>query len=165
MESNDRDTDVTLRPAAADDAAFLYELYAETRQAEVAMFGWDAASVEAFLRMQFDMRTRAYAMQYPQAEDHVMIVDGRPAGRMIVDRRDDAIVLIDIAVAGTFRQRGIASLLIRRLQRESAAARVPLTLHVDRSNQNAFSLYQRLGFEISGEDQIQFSMRWDGHPR
>ncbi len=164
MEIDGNEPKILLRPAA-DDAEFLYQLYAETRHDEVAMFGWDEASAEAFLRMQFDLRTRSYAMQYPRAEDNVIMLDGCPAGRMIVDRRDDAIVLLDIAVVRTFRQRGIASLLIRRLQDESAAAHVPLTLHVDRLNQVAFSLYQKLGFEISGEDQIQFSMRWDENPQ
>ena len=82
---------------------------------------------------------------------------------MIVDRGETGFILVDIAVAGAFRQRGIASLLIGRLQDEAAAAGVPVTLHVDRTNQNAFALYRKLGFEIAGEDQIQFLMTWDGN--
>ena len=76
-----------------------------------------------------------------------------------------AIVLVDIAVAGAFRQKGIASRLIKQLQSESAAAGVPLELRVDRSNTNALSLYQKHGLEIKGEDQIQFLMTWEGHRR
>ena len=158
-----RSAEISLRPVTDGDEDFLYSLYAETRRDEVAMFGWDAASADAFLRMQFDMRTRAYSMQYPRVDDNVIVHGGRPAGRMIVDRGETGFILVDIAVAGAFRQRGIASLLIGRLQDEAAAAGVPVTLHVDRTNQNAFALYRKLGFEIAGEDQIQFLMTWDGN--
>lgn len=165
VELGKESAEISLRPVAEGDADFLYGLYAETRRDEVALFGWDAASADAFLRMQFDVRTRSYAMQYPQAEDNVIVLDGRIAGRMIVDRTETAIVLVDIAVAGAFRQKGIASCLIKQLQSESAAAGVPLELRVDRSNTNALSLYQKLGLEIKDEDQIQFLMTWEGHRR
>jgi len=162
VEFDEHGSEISLRPVADGDSDFLFDLYAETRQHEVEMFGWDAAAADGFLRMQFDVRSRSYALQYPQAVDSVISCSGQPAGRMIVDPADTAFVLIDIAISRAFRQKGIASKLIRSLQSDAAAACVPLTLHVDRTNHNAFSLYQKLGFEVSGENEIHFSMTWTG---
>ena len=44
---------ITLRPIGPDDEAFLYRVYASTREEELAPLGWNEAQKTAFLRMQF----------------------------------------------------------------------------------------------------------------
>src|SRR5687767_15857215 len=84
--------------AEAADGEFLYSVYAATRLAEVAGFGWDTPQIETFLKMQFSMRTRSYALQFPAAITYVVHFGGNRAGNMIVDRMADSIFLIDIAI-------------------------------------------------------------------
>jgi ribosomal protein S18 acetylase RimI-like enzyme len=153
-------SEIKLRPVSDHDEAFLRKVYASSRADEMAAIGWDDLSQGAFLDMQFSVRQRAYAMQNPMAESSVILFDGVPAGRIIVERLDSGISLTDIAVLTEFRGRGIASELIRGLQDEAAAAEKPLTLHVDRSNPGAFRLYERLGFIVISETQMNFEMRW-----
>lgn len=156
----DTSGDVTLRPATPADAAFLYELFAASRQDELSGLGWAEADRNAFLRMQFETRSRAYAMQFPDAGRSVVLFDGRPAGQIIVDRRAAAISIIDIAIHPDFRRKRIASRLIRGLQAEAAATGVPVCLHVNRHNAPAVALYRALGFAVTGGSQLGNEMRW-----
>ena len=149
---------IELREATAEDRGFLCKLYRTTRADEVAAFGWGESEQDSFLTMQFDMQQRAYEMQYPNAECSVILFDGAPAGRLIVDRSGDVISLTDIAICPEFRGRGVASRLIGRLQGEGKA----IVLSVDKHNVSARQLYEKLGFAETGESEFTFAMRWDG---
>jgi ribosomal protein S18 acetylase RimI-like enzyme len=149
---------IELCAATSDDQDFLRKLYYTTRTDEVSAFGWNESEQDSFLNMQFEMQQRAYAMQFPAAECSIILFDGVPVGRLIVDRSGDAVSLTDITVAPEFRGRGIGSRLIGRLQGEGKA----IVLNVDKQNADARRLYQRLGFTETGETELAYSMRWDG---
>jgi ribosomal protein S18 acetylase RimI-like enzyme len=151
--------DVGLRPVTSNDEAFLLRLYATTRP-EIDHFGWGEAEKQAFVAMQFQMQTRSYAMQFPDAEISVITVEGEDAGRVIVNRTPTAISLTDIAVLPEFRGKGIATTVIERLQEEAARTDRDIKLSVERMNERAFQLYRSLGFEVTGEDQVYLTMRW-----
>jgi GNAT superfamily N-acetyltransferase len=149
---------LTLRPALPEDEAFLYAVYASTRAEEAALLG-DAARIEAFLRMQFDMQTRAYRMQFPRADYSVIMVGDEPVGRFIVWRTDAEIRVIDIALLPEHRGAGYGEILMRRMLAEAEQTGKPLRLQVDRFNR-ARRLYDRLGFVQTGETGTHFQMEW-----
>jgi hypothetical protein len=60
---------ISLRYATPQDADFLFQLYAATRQEEMAQTGWDTAQIEAFLHMQYTTRNRQYETQFPSAQN------------------------------------------------------------------------------------------------
>ncbi len=148
---------ILLRPYRADDQEFLYKLYASTRIHEIAGFGWPAAQQEMFLRMQFDAQRRSYESAYAQAEHLIIDQDGQPIGRLMVLRKEDSTLLVDIALLAEHRGLGIGSELLRELIRECSRDRVPLRLQVLKTNP-ALRLYERLGFTRSGEDQMYMQM-------
>lgn len=148
-----------LTPLHPEDEAFAYAVYASTRREEVAAWGWDEAQQNAFLRMQFQMQRRAYALQFPAAEHSLIVQDGQPVGRLIVLHDDQAIGLTDIALLPAFRGRGLGSAIIRGLQAEAAAAGKPLQLQVMKTNP-ARRLYERLGFTVCGETATHYAMQW-----
>ena len=150
---------VALRVATPNDEAFLLQLYATTRP-EVAHFGWDSAEQQAFISMQFQMQTRSYAMQFPNADHDIITYDGRNAGRVIVNRTSTALSLTDIAVLPDLRGNGIATAVIERLQDEAARTGRDVELTVERMNAGAFQLYRKLGFEVTREDQVHLAMKW-----
>ncbi len=147
-----------LAPLSPEDEDFIYRLYASTRMAEIAGFGWDQAQQEAFLRMQFNAQKRWYEMAYPGAEYTVILRDEQPVGRMIVLRGTQEFHLIDIALLAEHRGCGIGTALVAGLIAESRRAAVPLALQVLKSNR-AVHLYQRLGFIRTGEDEMYYQMR------
>ncbi len=148
---------VSLRPVQADDAAFLYELYAATRAAELAQWGWDAAQQDAFLRLQFRAHEQHYARALPHADQQIVLRDGAPVGRLIVARNDRDLMLADIALLPAARNAGLGTHLVTAVLAEAAAAGRPVRLHVAVGNP-ALRLYQRLGFVILAENGTHYFM-------
>src|SRR5215471_15361006 len=148
----------SLRPAEPSDRVFLRTLYDGTRAAELAQFPWDAAQKEAFLKMQFEAQQNWYATAYPAAEHSLILLDERPAGRWMVQRDSDSILLVDIALLEEHRGKGIGGELIERLIAEGKSQRLPVRLQVQWTNQGALKLYRRLGFTMAGMDQLYCRM-------
>ena len=147
--------DLNLREATADDEPFLLEVYASTRLEELEPFGWDDNQKRAFIRMQFLARERTY----PRGDNRIILLHGRPIGRMLVDRSETGILLRDIALLTEYRNAGIGSRLIQGLMKEAASAGQPIRLHVLASSP-AVRLYERLGFRRSGDDGAYLEMKW-----
>jgi len=147
---------VSLRQATPDDEPFLLDVYANTRQEELAGLDWDDNQKRAFFRMQFLVRERSY----PRGDDRIILMNGRPIGRMLVNRSDSAILLTDIALLTDYRNAGIGTGLIQDLMKEAAASAKPLHLHVLETSA-AVRLYERLGFARLGTDAAYLEMKWD----
>jgi len=98
---------------------------------------------------QFESQSRHYASYYPDAEHVVILVDGQPGGRMIIDRREDSLHIVDIALLPAFRGSGVGTELVTELLGEAARRGVPVTCHVEVGNP-ARSFWQHLGFVEKG---------------
>lgn len=138
---------------------FLYELYADVRAEEVASFGWGVAERDAFLRMQFEMQRKSYDLRYPNANHRIVISEGKPIGRMIVDEGTKEVRLVDLSLIAPFRNRGIGSRLIEELQDGARRTGLPLRLSSLQTNR-AIELYRRLGFAIDGTHAPYVSLIW-----
>jgi len=134
-----------LRPAGADDRAFLLRVYASTREEELGLVDWSDEQKAAFVLQQFEAQDEHYREHYDPATFDVIEVDGEPAGRLYVARWEDEIRIIDIALLPGYRGRGIGTALLKALLDEAAAARKRLSIHVELNNP-ARRLYERLGF-------------------
>jgi GNAT superfamily N-acetyltransferase len=139
---------VSLRPVTADDQEFLLSVYAGTRAQELAQVQWEEGQKEAFVRWQFEMQQKEYETRYPDARYNVILVDGVPAGRIWVGSDDKQIRLLDIAVMEPFQNRGVGTVLLRRLMDEATEANKPLRHMVFVLNDNAHRFYERLGFRV-----------------
>lgn len=152
---------LTTRPATEQDQAFLRSLYGSTREEELAVTGWPDAQKQAFIDMQFDCRTRSYALQFPSAENSIIEADGLAVGAWILDRRPTEISVVDVAIRPEHRSQGLGSEMLRRVLAEAAMTGRSVGLRVDRGNQ-ALRLYGRLGFQPTGEgDAIGMEMIWE----
>lgn len=150
---------ITLRPVGPDDEAFLYELYASTRAAELAAYGWDTTQQAAFLQLQFRGQ-RAHYAEYPNADEQIILDDGRSIGRLFVARLEKEIRLVDIALLPAWRGQGIGARLIEALLAEAARAGLPVRLHVEKFNP-ARQLYERLGFVLLGDAGAHYLMEFN----
>jgi ribosomal protein S18 acetylase RimI-like enzyme len=150
---------VTLRATTPDDRSFLLTVFASTRADELAALGWDPAQSEAFIQMQFCAQQQNYSARYPAAENSIILLGERPIGRMLVERTEQAIDLVDIALLAEHRGSGIGSFLICGLLDEARAARKSVRLAVYKLNP-AVRLYERLGFSLIAEDAVYSEMAW-----
>lgn len=81
-------------------------------------------------------------------------------GQWLVERRPSELFLARVMLHPDWQGRGIASALIRELQDEARAASLPLALQVWEENP-ARTLYERLGFRVSGAVEFRVQMRWE----
>ena len=155
----DPNNSLALRPATGEDAAFLLEVYKSSRGEDLRELGWDETRVAEFLDMQYEAQRTFDAQDYAQANDKVILSAGERAGRLLVDSRENEIRCIDLALLPEFRNRGLGTLILRRLQGEAAAANKPLRLQVIRHSR-AVSLFERLGFARTSESGTHFQLEW-----
>ena len=148
-----------LRPATEADRDFLLELYASTREQELAQVAWEDAVKRAFLEHQFTAQDEHYRSNYPGANLDVIELDGERAGRLYVYRGEEDIRIMDIAVAPGFRGRGIGTALIEELIAEAGSTGRSVSIHVEMQNP-ARALYERLGFIPVGEHGVYVLMKW-----
>jgi ribosomal protein S18 acetylase RimI-like enzyme len=146
---------LVLRPAEPQDEDLLGAIYASTRADEMTLVPWTPDQKTAFLDMQFRAQRQQYQFNYPNANNQIIEFSGSPAGRLVVDRSTNETLLVDIALLPQFRNLGLGTSILRRLQAEGRK----ITLHVVRSNPAA-NLYQRLGFVFVGEEALYSRMEW-----
>lgn len=158
MESDE--FSVALRATNETDRIFLRKLYAAARLDEFIGVGWDAAQIENFLAMQFDLQSRAYRMQFPGAAHSIIESEKTAIGRLIVYRGASENRLVDIAIVPEFRGRGIGARLVGELQREAAAENKTLRLRVLKTNRRAVAFYERCGFVGAADEDLYWAMIW-----
>lgn len=149
----------TLRPAVASDRPFLVELYAETRAAELSIVPWTDEQRGTFLDLQFRAQDNDYHSRYPTASFDVVLADGEAVGRLYVDRSEETLHLIDIAVVAAWQHHGIGTVLLADLLDEAVRSDRPVTLFVDSANP-VRAWYERLGFVTTGENALYTQMTW-----
>jgi GNAT superfamily N-acetyltransferase len=149
---------VSTRPVAhLDDRAFLLAVYDATRRSEFSTLGWSDPQLDAFMAMQFEAQGRHYAVAFPDAAHLVVLVGGEPAGRIIVDRTDAEIRIIDVALLPHHRRVGVGGALVRQLCEEADTGHLPLRCQVALDN-DARSFWAHLGFEERGIDGLHVAL-------
>jgi ribosomal protein S18 acetylase RimI-like enzyme len=148
---------ISLRPTTPEDETFLLTLYASTRESELAVLGWDECLKKAFIDMQFGAQMQQYRMSYPKASNSIVLLNNEAVGRLIVDRDEHELVLVDISLMPEHRGQRIGTHLIKQLLHEAASVAKPVRLHVLQTNP-AKHLYQRLGFAVVNNDQLYCEM-------
>ncbi|NKJ50187.1 GNAT family N-acetyltransferase [Burkholderia sp. SG-MS1] len=138
---------LTLRPALGDDETFLFELRKATMTEHLARAGEPTDDVEH--------RTRLLH-RYDTAR--VICIDGAPAGLLKAHRTDTEWVVVQLQITPALQGRGIGERALRTVLRAAQNDALPVTLKVLKGNP-AKRLYDRLGFEVVGEDDAQFYMR------
>jgi GNAT superfamily N-acetyltransferase len=152
-----------LKPVTPEDDSFLLSVYASTRANELAQVQWQEGQQEAFLKWQFDMQRREYAGRFPDAQYDVIEIDGHPAGRIWIGRREDEIRLLDIALLPEFQNRGGGTALVTNLIDEARRTGKRLRHMVFVLNDNADRFYERLGFVVIEEMGGYKHMEWKRH--
>lgn len=150
---------VAVRPETAADEAFLRDLYASTRDEELAVVGWTEQQRRAFCDSQFTLQRAALGTEFPDADSGIVLVDRQPAGRLLIDRTGDAIQVVDIALLPEHRGRGVGTSLLQVVLDEAMRENRSVSLHVLLTNR-ARRLYERLGFIAVGDAGLSVVMRW-----
>jgi len=137
----------------------LYQIYASTREEELAVVPWDASTKEAFLRMQFNAQDTYYRANYGRASYDLIVSGDDVLGRLYVDRGEKAWLVLDIALLPQYRGNGIGTRLLSQVLAQAAEAGKPVQIHVESLNP-ARHLYERLGFREIEDQGIYLLLEW-----
>ncbi|MGK5050061.1 GNAT family N-acetyltransferase [Janthinobacterium sp. RB2P8] len=150
-----------LRIQRDDDDGFAAALYSSTRD-DLRQMPAEPADIEQLIAMQQRMQSHGYRQAYPHAAYLVLEHGDTPIGRLILDRQDQDQVLhlVDIAILPAAQGQGAGSAVLRGLQAQAGADQLHIHLAVNKSNTAARALYQRLGFRLRGENEVQEQLEW-----
>lgn len=150
---------ITCRPVGPDDQAFLLEVYGSTRAEEMALVPWSADQKQAFVKMQFVGQQEHYQNTFPTARHEIILVSGRPVGRLYVARLENEIRIVDITVLPPERNAGIGNFLLRGLLDEAGRVGKVVRIYVENYNLS-LPLFERLNFKPVEEHGIHLLLEW-----
>jgi len=136
-----------LRPARPDDFDFCARLYFTEMEETIRQLKLDVVKQRNNL-----------IERWTAPEVQIITSEGADIGWMQSSVRDGELYLEQIFVDAAFQRRGIGTGIINGLIGQATRAGQPVTLGVVKTNP-AKSLYERLGFFISHEDDRKFYMR------
>jgi ribosomal protein S18 acetylase RimI-like enzyme len=137
-----------LRAAEAADRELARRIYLETTRPYVGHLPeWTDAFIVARFAHRFDVATT-----------RMIELDGETIGWVRLSATGDEIVLEQLYLAPDRQGRGLGSALLRQLAEEWRHSAKPVTLRVLKENP-ARRLYERFGFHVTGETEIQYLMR------
>ncbi|PHV23767.1 GNAT family N-acetyltransferase [Janthinobacterium sp. BJB446] len=148
-----------LRAQRDGDDGFAAALYSSTR-GDLRQMPAEPAVIEQLIAMQQRMQSHGYRQAYPHAVYLVLQHGDTPIGRLILDRQDQVLHLVDIAILPAAQGQGAGSAVLRGLQAQAGAEQCQIHLAVNKSNAAARTLYQRLGFRLRGENEVQEQLEW-----
>ena len=120
---------------------------------------WSDEQKSAFVDMQFRAQSQAYEDNYPDGSFDIIELNGESIGRLYVDRRDDEIEIVDIALLPQFCGRGIGRMLLEEILVEAAKTQRSVLIYVENFNP-ARRLYDRLGFRHVDTNGVYHLMKW-----
>lgn len=144
----------TLRPVQEADDSFLYELYASTRAAEMAMVPWPEEQKTGFVRMQYEAQKAGYTATHPGAVHSIICAGDDRVGRLYLDDMADRLHILDVTIAPQFRNRGLGTQVLRAILEQAQVGNKKVAIYVESFNPS-LRLFQRLGFGTAKEDGFQ----------
>jgi ribosomal protein S18 acetylase RimI-like enzyme len=145
---------ISLRPVSPGDEDFLFALYASTR-ADLSIL--EESQREAILRMQYKALRMHFEKDLPDADHKIVLLDGRPIGKLTVVRAEKEIRIAEIALLPENRGSGLGSQVIEEVLAEADAKGLSVSLYADQHSM-AVQWYQRLGFSVVGGNGIYCAM-------
>lgn len=154
---------IRLKHSGLQDVEFLIAVYADSRMEEMQQIHhWSTCEKDEFLRFQFHAQDTHYKEHYPDAEYLIIEQENQAVGRFYIERMQNHICIMDIAILREHRRKGIARKLITDVINEAKQTKAKVNLHVEPDNV-AKKLYLSLGFVVVSEISFYEKMEWCAH--
>jgi ribosomal protein S18 acetylase RimI-like enzyme len=147
---------ITYRTAAADDYDFLYRLHRDTMRPYVEATWGDWIE---------DWQQENFRLHFNPALLRVIQLQGLDVGVMQAQDRTEELFLVRLEILPEYQKRGIGTRVIEDLVAEAARQGKPAALQVLKVNFPARSLYQRLGFGVTGENDTHYIMAYESRTK
>ena len=142
---------LSYRAALPEDFDFLFRLHKMAMREYVeASFGpWDE-----------DWQAAYYRKHFNPALLKIIQSGGIDVGVLYVQERAEELFVVNLEILPEYQRRGIGTAVIRQLTARAQSQSKQVALQVLKTNISARSLYQRLGFGVTGENDTHYIMAW-----
>jgi GNAT superfamily N-acetyltransferase len=148
---------ITIRPATADDVAFLTDVVVEATY-DQGRFPDDFDEVD--FRAGFGEWTAEQVRgEHDGSSTSVVEVDGVRAGRLRVVRRRDLVEIAGLQLLPEHQSQGVGHTVVERLVTQARADGLPVELGVEKDNPRAREFWERCGFAYVGEGEGEHRLR------
>jgi len=139
----------SLRIATNNDCDYLYSLLTITmKQYYIETYGeWNDKVEHAY----FDKSFKDNKYQ-------IISYKGHDVGCLVIKYNQDEIFIIEFQILPKYQNKGIGSMVLKNIIKESEKLKFPIKLEVLKSNVKAQKLYQRMYFIKSGESKSHITL-------
>jgi ribosomal protein S18 acetylase RimI-like enzyme len=148
-----------LRPEIESDIPFLMQVYAATRETELACVAWSDEQKQAFIASQFNAQRHYYRTAMANCSFKVIEHHGAAAGRLYLQPRATQLYIVDIALLPAYCGHGLGSAMLRALQDSAGERGLGVGIMAEKFNP-ALRLYRRLGFVEIADHDVYLEMEW-----
>lgn len=150
---------LSLAKVAPDDKAFLLQLYASSRAADMSMYSLSEAEKNAHIENQFKAQQHFFQREFPKAKFLIIRKGVSKIGRLYLDKLKKEIRLIDLRLMPSYRGLGIEQTLIQALISDGQYWKLDVTVQLEKNN-SVIELYEQLGFKKEGYQGDFHFLRW-----
>jgi len=150
---------ISLHPISDNDLPFLYEVYASTRQEEMAKTNLPTEEINNFLLMQFNLQHQHYMKYYPNSSYNLIQFKNKNIERLYIDKGEKDILVIDITLLPNYKGKKIGYRIMSKILAEAIEQNKPVFLHVEKFNP-ALQFYLQLGFQIQEDKDVYYYLKW-----
>jgi ribosomal protein S18 acetylase RimI-like enzyme len=136
----------TLRPAIQEDIDWLDPFY--------------ESIMRPYVELTHEWNPDVFREKFNPANSQIIQLDGKDVGLFKHEFKEGALFLWDIQLEEPYRNQGIGSEIVRRLQTDAEEAELPVRLRVLKGNL-AYRFYWRHGFYQVGELDNCFELEWN----
>jgi GNAT superfamily N-acetyltransferase len=152
---------ISRRPEILEDEPFLRRLIVATITQELGAWAWPQPMRDHLLGIQYQSRRTGVRANFSGGSSEIILMNGIDVGWLCTADLDDQIRLVEIMVLAEHRGKGVGAAVIREVIATAKRCGKPVRLRVNVMNPGAIRLYQRLGFQRIGGDEVQHVME---HP-
>jgi len=151
--------DVTLRKKQERDNQFVFELFFSHKVKELKAETWPDTMKHQMCLMQFNAFEKSLTGKGINIRDFIITGDTKPAGRLILNESNKSILIELISVLPDYQNKGIGKKVLQTIIKDATESNKELCLSVAKNN-NAYFLYLKLGFVVTGEDDLKYLMTY-----
>lgn len=145
----------SLRLAGQGDDEFLRSLFCSARP-ELSLLPLPPEQLKQLMQQQYESQQRGYSHRYPQLEHWIIATHSGAVGKIMFERSQSAMHIIDFIITPEWRKRGVGRTILTALKAHAGS----MSLRVDRQNINAKRLYLKLGFVMSQSSDTHDFLIW-----
>ncbi len=136
---------------------FIKQLFYELKEEELNLTDFAPHVKTQVLESQF----LAHEFNYhnnKKFEDHIILLNKKPAGRLILSTNSKNIHFAELAILKHFQHKGIGKEVFKQIISKAKTETKSVTLNVSKNNK-AIDFYKKLGFITTSQDELNYNMR------